>query len=38
MSITLTREQQCILDAAIHWYYHEPDNQLFQFAGNPGTG
>ena len=35
--ITLTQKQQKIVDAAVDWY-HNSSEQIFQFAGNPGTG
>lgn len=35
--ITLTEKQQHIVDAAVFWYYNS-SQQIFQFAGNPGTG
>lgn len=37
MSIQLTPKQQKIVDAAVNWYYNSSE-QIFQFAGNPGTG
>ena len=37
MAIQLTNSQQRIVDAAVNWYYNSSD-QIFQFAGNPGTG
>ena len=37
MSINLTNKQQAIVDAAVNWYYNSSE-QIFQFAGNPGTG
>lgn len=37
MSIELTDSQQKIVDAAVDWYYNSSE-QIFQFAGNPGTG
>ena len=33
-----TLEQEYIINRAINWFYNEPDNQLFQYAGSPGTG
>lgn len=36
-NITLTPKQQFICDKAIDWY-HNSSEQIFQFAGNPGTG
>ena len=33
----LTDKQQFIVDQAVKWYYHSSE-QVFQFAGNPGTG
>lgn len=35
--INLTQKQQYIVDKAVDWYYNSPE-QVFQFAGNPGTG
>lgn len=35
--ITLTEKQRHIVDAAVFWYYNS-SQQIFQFAGNPGTG
>ena len=35
--INLTPKQQKIVDAAVDWYYNSSE-QIFQFAGNPGTG
>lgn len=35
--INLTPKQQKIVDAAVRWYYNSSE-QVFQFAGNPGTG
>ena len=35
--IVLTPKQQAIVDAAVDWYYNSSE-QIFQFAGNPGTG
>lgn len=35
--INLTPKQQFIVDEAVKWYYHSSE-QVFQFAGNPGTG
>ncbi len=37
MGIELTPKQQKIVDAAVDWYYNSSE-QIFQFAGNPGTG
>ncbi len=37
MAIQLTNSQQRIVDAAVNWYYNSSE-QIFQFAGNPGTG
>lgn len=37
MAINLTPKQQEIVNKAVHWYYNSPE-QVFQFAGNPGTG
>lgn len=37
MEIKLTEKQQKIVDAAVDWYYNSSE-QIFQFAGNPGTG
>ncbi len=37
MPIHLTDKQQAIVDAAVYWY-HNSSEQIFQFAGNPGTG
>lgn len=37
MGIELTAKQQKIVDAAVNWYYNSSE-QVFQFAGNPGTG
>lgn len=37
MPIHLTDKQQAIVDAAVNWY-HNSSEQIFQFAGNPGTG
>lgn len=37
MGIILTPKQQAIVDAAVNWYYNSSE-QVFQFAGNPGTG
>ena len=37
MVINLTPKQQEIVNKAVHWYYNSPE-QVFQFAGNPGTG
>ena len=37
MNITLTPKQQSIVTAAVNWYYNSSE-QIFQFAGNPGTG
>ena len=36
-NIALNEDQQYIVNKAIDWYYHSSD-QVFQFAGNPGTG
>lgn len=35
--INLTPKQEKIVNEAINWYYNSSD-QIFQFAGNPGTG
>lgn len=35
--IQLTDKQERIVHAAVDWYYNSSD-QIFQFAGNPGTG
>lgn len=35
--INLTPKQQRIVDSAVRWYYNSSE-QVFQFAGNPGTG
>lgn len=35
--INLTPKQQKIVNDAVDWYYNSPE-QVFQFAGNPGTG
>jgi len=35
--ITLNRGQQIIVDEADHWYNNSSE-QVFQYAGNPGTG
>lgn len=35
--IALTPKQQHIVDEAVKWYY-DSSEQVFQFAGNPGTG
>lgn len=35
--INLTPKQQKIVDEAVNWY-HNSSEQIFQFAGNPGTG
>lgn len=35
--IELTPKQQKIVDDAVNWYYHSSE-QVFQLAGNPGTG
>lgn len=35
--INLTPKQQKIVNEAVKWYYNSPE-QIFQFAGNPGTG
>ena len=35
--IRLTNKQQQIVDAAVFWFYNS-SQQIFQFAGNPGTG
>lgn len=35
--INLTPKQQKIVDEAVNWFYNSPE-QIFQFAGNPGTG
>ena len=35
--ICLTPKQQYIVDKAVDWYYNSSE-QVFQFAGNPGTG
>lgn len=37
MGFALTNKQQQIVDAAVNWYYNSSE-QIFQFAGNPGTG
>ena len=37
MAIQLTPKQQEIVNKAVKWYYHSSE-QIFQFAGNPGTG
>lgn len=37
MQIELTQEQQEIVNKAVKWY-HNSSEQIFQFAGNPGTG
>ena len=37
MAITLTPKQQFVVDAAVDWFYNSSE-QVFQFAGNPGTG
>lgn len=36
-NIVLTPKQQFIVDKAVDWYYNSSE-QVFQFAGNPGTG
>ena len=36
-TIQLTPKQQGIVNAAVNWYYNSSE-QVFQFAGNPGTG
>lgn len=33
----LNRGQQAVVDAAVYWYYNS-SKQVFQFAGDPGTG
>ena len=35
--INLTPKQQKVVNEAVNWYYNSPE-QIFQFAGNPGTG
>ena len=35
--IELTQKQQYIVDQAVKWYFNSSE-QIFQFAGNPGTG
>lgn len=35
--IELTPKQQAIVDKAVQWYFNSSE-QIFQFAGNPGTG
>lgn len=35
--INLTPKQQHVVDEAVKWYYNSSE-QVFQFAGNPGTG
>ena len=35
--VELTPKQQKIVDEAVKWYYTSSE-QIFQFAGNPGTG
>lgn len=35
--IHLTQQQQSIVDKAVDWYFNSSE-QIFQFAGNPGTG
>lgn len=35
--IILTPKQQAVVDAAVKWYRNSSE-QIFQFAGNPGTG
>lgn len=35
--ISLTEKQEKIVSEAVNWYYNSSD-QIFQFAGNPGTG
>ena len=37
MHITLTDEQRKIVKEAVRWYRHSSE-QVFQIAGNPGTG
>lgn len=37
MGFALTDKQQFIVDRAVDWYYNS-SSQIFQFAGNPGTG
>lgn len=37
MKFNLTDKQQFIVDRAVDWYYNSSE-QIFQFAGNPGTG
>lgn len=37
MAINLTPKQQEIVNKAVKWFYHSSE-QIFQFAGNPGTG
>lgn len=37
MIFSLTDKQQAIVNAAVDWYYNSSE-QIFQFAGNPGTG
>lgn len=37
MKISLNTKQQFIVDKAVDWYFNSSE-QLFQFAGNPGTG
>lgn len=36
-NIQLTEKQQKIVQKAVEWYYNSSE-QVFQFAGNPGTG
>lgn len=36
-NIALNEDQQRIVNQAVKWYYNSSD-QIFQFAGNPGTG
>ena len=33
-----TLEQEYIINRAVNWFYSEPNNQVFQYAGSPGTG
>ena len=37
MGFSLTDKQQFIVNQAVNWYFNSSE-QIFQFAGNPGTG
>lgn len=38
MKLVPTEEQSRICDEAFDWYYNQPNEQVFQVSGGPGTG